>query len=101
MLPAHKRVLRDLQFSIPFSIVQMMTIQQWIKKQTPALQMEIYKRISHFLSNNELKYVMQGVAEGRDLMVLHEELGLFEKYQIDMLRMMDIVKNRYPDEFLL
>jgi hypothetical protein len=78
-----------------------MTIQQWIKNQTPPLQIEIYKRISHFLSNNELKYVMQGVADGRDLMILHEELGLFEKYQIDMLRMMDIIRNRYPDEVIM
>lgn len=78
-----------------------MTIQQWIKKQPLSLQMEIFKRISHFLSNNELKYVMQGVADGRDLMMLHEELGLFEKYQIDMLRMMDIIRNRYPDEVIM
>lgn len=78
-----------------------MTVQQWIKKQPSSLQIEIFKRISHFLSNNELKYVMQGVADGRDLMMLHEELGLFEKYQIDMLRIMDIIRNRYPDEIVL
>ncbi|MDC7232143.1 MAG: hypothetical protein PQJ58_02835 [Spirochaetales bacterium] len=77
-----------------------MTIQQWIKKQTPSLQVEIFKRMSHFLNNNELKYVMQGVAAGRDLMMLHEELGLFEKYQIDMIRMMDIIRNRYPEEVI-
>lgn len=60
--------------------------------------MEIYKRISHFLSNNELKYIMQGVVDGRNMMLLHEELGLFEKYQIDMLRMMDIVRKNHLDE---
>ncbi|MBF9014429.1 MULTISPECIES: hypothetical protein [unclassified Oceanispirochaeta] len=75
-----------------------MTIQQWIKNQSPSLQMEIYKRISHFLSNNELKYIMQGVADGRNMMLLHEELGLFEKYQIDMLRMMDIIRKNHLDE---
>ena len=75
-----------------------MTIQQWIKNQSPSLQMEIYKRISHFLSNNELKYIMQGVVDGRNMMLLHEELGLFEKYQIDMLRMMDIVRKNHLDE---
>ncbi|MDC7238860.1 MAG: hypothetical protein PQJ50_00735 [Spirochaetales bacterium] len=78
-----------------------MTIQNWIKQQSPELQMEIWKRISHFLSNNELKYIMQGVSEGRNLMILHEELGLFEKYQIDMLRMMDIIRNRYPEDVVM
>ena len=78
-----------------------MTIQQWIKNQPPSLQNEIYKGISNFLSNNELKYIMQGVVDGRDMMILHEELGLFEKYQIDMLRMMDIIRNIYPDEVVM
>jgi len=44
---------------------------------------------------------MQGVVDGRDMMILHEELGLFEKYQIDMLRMMDIIRKLYPDEVVM
>jgi len=75
-----------------------MTIQQWINRQTPSVQMETWKRISHFLNNNELAYIMQGVNEGRKLMNLHEELNLFEKYQIDMLRTMEIICRRFPDE---
>jgi hypothetical protein len=75
-----------------------MTIQQWILKQTPEIQMETWKRISHFLNNNELKYIMQGVSRGQSLMTLHDELNLFEKYQIDMLRTMDIIRRLYPEE---
>jgi hypothetical protein len=74
-----------------------MRIQQWIKQQPADLQMEIWKRISHFLNNRELNYIMQGVAGGRDLMVLHEELNLFDKYQIDMLRITEIIRKRFPD----
>jgi len=75
-----------------------MTIQQWIARQTPDIQMETWKRISHFLNNNELAYIMQGVNQGRKLMNLHEELNLFEKYQIDMLRTMEIICRRYPED---
>jgi len=31
-------------------------------------------------------------------MNLHEELNLFEKYQIDMIRTMEIICRRFPDE---
>ncbi|QEN06942.1 hypothetical protein EXM22_02645 [Oceanispirochaeta crateris] len=78
-----------------------MTVQQWITQQPQSLQMEIWKRISHFLNNRELMYIMQEVAQGRDLMTLHNELSLFEKYQIDMLRMMEIIRHRYPDEVVM
>ena len=46
-------------------------------------------------------YIMQGVEKGRDFMMIHEELGLFEKYQIDMLRMMEIIRARYPDQVII
>ncbi|MDA3958907.1 hypothetical protein [Oceanispirochaeta sp.] len=78
-----------------------MTVQQWIDQQPPTLQMEIWKRISHFLNNRELMYIMQGVSQGRELMALHNELNLFEKYQIDMLRMMDIIRHRFPEEVIM
>lgn len=77
-----------------------MKVQEWISRQTPALQMEIWKRISHFLNDRELKYIMQGVGDGRDLMDLHEDLNLFEKYQIDMLRMTEIIRRRFPEDVM-
>jgi len=77
-----------------------MTIQNWISRQNETVQMAVWKHISHFLSNMELNYIMNGVRQGKDLMKLHEELGVFEKYQVDMLRMMDIIKRRYPDDVI-
>jgi len=78
-----------------------MTIQKWITKQNEKVQMAFWKQLSHLLNNNELKYIMNGVRQGRDLMRLHEELHVFEKYQVDMLKVLDIVRNRYPDEISL
>ncbi len=60
--------------------------------------MATWQQISHLLSNFELKYVMEGVSQGRDLMELHEEINVFSKYQVDMLRVLDIIRHRYPED---
>ena len=75
-----------------------MTIQQWIKSQNRSIQMAVWQQMSHLLSNMELQYIMEGVQKDRDLMELHEELNVFTKYQVDMLRVLDIIRNRYPDD---
>jgi hypothetical protein len=75
-----------------------MTIQEWIINQNRNIQMATWQQISHLLSNLELKYIMEGVSQGRDLMELHEEINVFTKYQVDMLRVLDIIRHRYPED---
>lgn len=75
-----------------------MTIQQWILNQNPQVQAALWRQITHLLSDMELRYVMTGVREGRDMMALHEELEVFTKYQVDLLKAVDAVRRRFPEE---
>ena len=75
-----------------------MTIQEWIKSQNREIQMAVWQQIAHLLSNMELSYIMSGVQKGRDLMELHEELDVFIKYQVDLLKVLDIIRRRYPED---
>ena len=77
-----------------------MTIQEWINIQNKDIQMAVWQQVSHLLSNMELKFIMSGVQSGQDMMALHEELGVFTKYQVDMLRVLDIIRRRYPDDVI-
>lgn len=77
-----------------------MTIQEWIEIQNRDVQMAVWQQVSHLLSNMELKFIMSGVQTGRDMMSLHEELDVFTKYQVDMLRVLDIIRRRYPDDVI-
>ncbi|OQY31903.1 MAG: hypothetical protein B6241_12760 [Spirochaetaceae bacterium 4572_59] len=77
-----------------------MTIQEWINIQNNDIQMKFWQQVSHLLSNIELKFIMNGVQRGQDLMELHEELNVFTKYQVDMLRVLDIIRKRYPDNII-
>ena len=77
-----------------------MTIQDWIAKQREEIQMTAWQQISHLLSDMELNYIMNGVRRGRDLMDLHIELDVFTKYQVDMLKVLEILRRKYPEEIL-
>ncbi len=77
-----------------------MTIQDWIEQQREEIQMAAWQQISHLLSDMELNYIMNGVRQGRDLMDLHLELDVFTKYQVDMLKVIEILRRKYPEEIL-
>ncbi len=77
-----------------------MTIQDWILQQREEIQMAFWQQVSHLLSDMELNYVMSGVRTGKDLMTLHLELDVFNKYQVDMLKVLEIIRKKYPDEVM-
>ena len=64
------------------------------------IQIQIWKQISHLLSDLELSYIMEGDRKGKDLMDLHVELDVFTKYQVDMLKVIEIIRRRYPEQVL-
>lgn len=59
--------------------------------------MEFWKRLSHFLSNRELEQVMGGVASGKDLLRCHEELGVFQKYQLEILKLIQTLSQVFEE----
>ncbi|MBN2628401.1 MAG: hypothetical protein JXA95_17175 [Spirochaetales bacterium] len=59
--------------------------------------MEFFKRLSHFLNDRELKSVMEGVARGRDILSCHEGAGLLDKYQLEVLKLMQTMSRLHPD----
>lgn len=71
--------------------------ENWVRIQSSKVQLEVFNRISHHLSNNELVAVMNAVQSGRDLVDIHIELGILEKYKIDLFRIRQIVTERWPD----
>ncbi len=77
-----------------------MTVKEWIKKQSPPIQEEVWKEIASILSNRELLQIMEGYCQGRSLMSLHEELGVFNRYQVEILRVLAALSHRFPDEVI-
>ena len=77
-----------------------MTIQDWIEQQREEIQMTVWQQISHLLSDMELNYIMNGVRQGRNLMDLHKELDVFTKYQVDMLKVLEIIRKKFPEEVI-
>lgn len=71
--------------------------ENWIRQQNDKIQIEVFNRFSHHLNNNELVSVMNAVQSGRNIVDIHLELGLFEKYRTDLFRIRQIVTERWPD----
>lgn len=71
--------------------------ENWIRQQGKEIQLEVFNRFSHYLNNNELVSVMDGAQSGRNLVDIHLELGLFEKYRTDLFKIRQIVTERWPD----
>lgn len=72
--------------------------EQWIREQSRDIQLEVFNRISHHLSNSELISVMRFVESGRDLVDIHIELGLLDKYRVDLFRIRQIVTEKWPEK---
>lgn len=70
----------------------------WIQKQSKKIQVEVFNRISHHLSNSELLNVMSRVQQGEDIARVHIAAGLTQKYQIDLFRIRQIITERFPKE---
>lgn len=71
--------------------------EDWIRLQNSDIQIEVFSRISHFLSNSELVSIMEVVNSGVDIVSAHSRIGVLEKYQINIFRIREIITERYPD----
>ena len=56
-----------------------------------AAQNEVWKKLLHHLSNREIMRVIEEAKKNRDLYEIHRELGLLEKYQGDLCRIIDSI----------
>ena len=61
-------------------------LEKWINSLQYSRQLFVFKALSEYLSNNELKNVMTEVGKGRNLLTVHSQLGLIRKYQVDLIR---------------
>lgn len=52
-------------------------------------QLQFWQRFAVFLSNSEIKSVMEAAREGVDLFLAHDRLRVFEKYYSDAMRLVD------------
>lgn len=71
--------------------------EKWIRLQNKEIQLEVFNRISHHLSNNELVSVMNAVSGGQNIVDAHIERGLLDKYRVDLFRIRQIVTERFPE----
>lgn len=74
--------------------------EKWIRMQCSEVQLEVFNRISHHLSNSELIDIMRAVESGREIVDIHIELGLLEKYRVDLFRIRQIVTERLPEKVI-
>lgn len=74
--------------------------EQWIREQRRSIQLEVFNRIAHHLSNTELISVMRGIENNRDIVDVHIEQGLLDKYRVDLFRIRQIVTEKWPDEVI-
>ncbi|MGL1893777.1 MAG: hypothetical protein OCD02_19225 [Spirochaetaceae bacterium] len=72
----------------------------WIRKQEKEIQLDVFSRISHHLSNTELVAVMNSVSSGRDLVDIHIEMGLLAKYRVDLFRIRQVVTEFFPEKVI-
>ncbi len=74
--------------------------EKWLRLQNREIQLEVFNRISHHLSNSELVAVMNAVRIGKDIVDAHIERGLLDKYRVDLFRIRQIVTEYYPDRVI-
>lgn len=65
--------------------------EQWIRLQSPKTVLEVFNRLSHFLSDRELLLVMEGIRDGREIIDIHIELGVLDKYRVDLNKIRELV----------
>ncbi len=86
-----------MQDGLSFSTMGTMDSRQWISLQDEDIQMEFFKRFSHFLNDRELGDVMAGVGRGRNLLDCHTSAGLLDKYQLEVLKLIQTLSRLYPE----
>lgn len=74
--------------------------ENWIRIQVNVIVLQVFNRLSHHLSNNELLAVMGGVKGGRDIIDIHIELGLLDKYRVDLFKIRQIVTENNSEKVI-
>jgi hypothetical protein len=72
----------------------------WISLQNDEIQMEFWKRLSHFLNDRELSAIMMNMERGKSLADCHKEAGLLEKYQLEVLKLIQTLSRLYPEDIV-
>ncbi len=72
----------------------------WISLQDEEIQMEFWKRLSHFLNDRELTFVMSELERGIPLLVSHRKMGLLNKYQLEVLKLIQTLSRLFPDRIV-
>ncbi len=52
-------------------------------------QQFILKKISHVISNRDLKHIMEDVYHGVPIIRAHQRQGIFTRYEADIIRFLD------------
>ena len=74
--------------------------EQWIRLQSPEIVLEVFNRLSHFLSDRELLNIMESIKNGRDIVDIHIELGVLDKYRVELFKIREIVTSSNPDKVI-
>ncbi len=69
-------------------------LRRWAASLPQDEQLQVFQRLSGYLSNREIRTVMAEAARGKTLHQIHVQMGFFEKYYVDFLRIRRIL---YPD----
>lgn len=69
-----------------------MTVREWLSFQPKQIQTEVWKRLTAFLSTRELEQVMAKVRQGETIWQAHERLGLVDKYQLELSKIVDVLR---------
>ena len=63
-----------------------------IRSLSPPAQQELFRRISHVISNRDLTHIMEDVARGISIMRAHQRQDIFRRYTADILRFLDEIE---------
>ena len=74
--------------------------EQWIRLQSYEITLDVFNRLSHFLSDSELLTVMDRVRNGREIVDIHIELGLLDKYRVETFKIRELVTDYNPDRVI-
>jgi len=70
----------------------MNTIEQWLLSLSNIESLQVFQLLSEYLSVRELKGVMADVRRGKDLYTIHRNMGLLKKYQVDLIRIQELLR---------
>ncbi len=68
-------------------------LRRWAASLPQNEQLQVFQRLSGYLSDREIRTVMAEAVRGKTLHQIHVQMGLFEKYYVDILRIRRIL---YP-----